>query len=179
MLDGNTVILAPLGECEHTVTDYRDIMSDLYDQDSDAEFPERWPFPHDSRRDDITPLPGDPLRLGPVYFVEGGIAFRHVMFNLDGEWHERLAVYGRRLTKAYGRDGYGYVHVAPFGPESWRAAGEAAKRMYAHGVGVPRYSTAGAHGFDVVVLTKLADGTFDWTSIQEPPHDLDEHDGLH
>jgi len=174
MTDGNGIILAPLDRFAGTVADFRDILEGFHDETSDSEFPERWPFPHDTRRDDITPLPEDFLMLGEVHFIEGGIAFRHVMFDLDGERHERLAVYGRRLTKSYERNGHEYVRVDPFGPEGWRAAGEAVRRMYAHGIGVPYYSTAGARGMDVVVLTRIAPGTFDWTSIKEPPHDLCE-----
>jgi hypothetical protein len=43
--------------------------------------------------------------------------------------------------------------------------------MFAHGVGVPSYSTEGARGFGVVVLTKRSGGMFDWTDINDMPRD--------
>ncbi len=174
------VIVMPLEPFDGTVAQFRELLAGLHDERSDSGFPERWPYPHDTRRGDIHVMSGDRLWLGPVKFVEQGIAFRHVMIELEGGQSEReryhcLAVYGRRKERNYNRpDGRSYTRVDPFVVCGWRDAGRAVQRLFSHGVGLLDQETSDAKGFDIVVLTEIDDGTYDWTSIEEPPHDLDE-----
>jgi hypothetical protein len=172
MNDENTVILAPLEEFDGTVAEFRDILDGLHDERSDPEFPERWPFPHDTRQGSVHVMSEDRLRLGPVAFVDGGIAFRHVVIEIDDERYGRLAVFGLRSSRSYPIVGGGtWARVRPFVVAGWRDAGEAARRMFAHGVGMPSYSTDGVQGRDAVVLTRRSDGVFDWTDINRSPRD--------
>lgn len=170
------VILVPCEQFDGTVAEYRELLA-AADRELNPDFPEHWPFPHDDRRQTFDLFAAeDRVRLGRVEFVEGGIAFRHILYELDGVRYQCLAVYGRRKEKAYPLpdSSFTWTRVKPFVVAGWRDAGLAVKRMFAHGVGVPPYGTADARGFDVVVLTAVSDGVFDWTSVDEPPHDLGE-----
>ncbi|MEA3248977.1 MAG: hypothetical protein U9Q03_01315 [Patescibacteria group bacterium] len=159
------VVLAPLEAFSGTVVEFRDLLGSHFGRGGwNPELPQNWPFPHDTRKTDLQVMSDDRVTLGPVEIDDDGLVHRSVEIETDDERTRCVAVFGRVFGRKYARDGYTWTRVIPCDVADWQRAGETVMSL----------CPAGTKKSEVVVLAKIFDATFDWNSLDEPPHDLCE-----